>query len=160
MTNPRRVTSRTRSIIKTRSGRSVRNTSNGEDSSDATDGSGNYEVEDQNQARRGSRASSVESEETGDSTAVYDSTEDSVLGSLQQLRLDGADDVARGSRPAALSPAGVGQGVPVHSGAGAQIQLSGSVLLGAQSVVATIPPPDPPTIIRPRKPTQAVGAKK
>ena len=120
MTKSRPLTSRprTRSLI-TRSGRSVRNTSDGEDSSDATDGSRRYEVEDTSQARRGSRASSVESEEAGGSTDVYDSTEDSVLGSLQQLRLDGAADVARGSRPAALSPAGVaatgcGRACPAH----------------------------------------------
>ena len=159
MTKPRLVTSRTRSII-TRSGRSVRNTSSGEGSSDATDGSRSYEVEDRNQARRGSRASSVESEATGDSANVYDSATESVLGSLQQFRLDGAADVARGSRPAALPPASVGQEVPVHSGAGAQIPLSGSISMGNQSVAAASPPPDPPAIKRPRKPRHDVEAKK
>ncbi len=109
MTKPRRITSRTRSII-TRSGRSVRNTSDGEGLSDATEGSRSYEVEDRHQARRGSRASFVESEGTGDSANVYDSAAESVLGSLQQFRLDGAADVARGSRPAAMPPASVGHG--------------------------------------------------
>ena len=151
----RRNPSRTRSII-TRSGRSVRNTSSGEGSSDATDGSRSYEVEDHNQARRGSRASSVESEETGGSANVYDSATESVLGSLQQFRLDGAADVARGSRPAALPPASVGQEVPVQSGAGAQTQLS----MGNQSVAAAISPPDPPAIPRPRRPKHGVEAKK
>ncbi len=59
----------------------MRNTSDGEGSSDATDGSKSYEVEDRHQARRESRSSSVESEETGDSTNVYDSATESVLGS-------------------------------------------------------------------------------
>jgi hypothetical protein len=47
---------------------------------------GSYEVEDR-QARRGSRASSVESEETDDATAVYDSTDSSLLEPFQNLRL-------------------------------------------------------------------------
>ena len=89
-----------------RSAKSVRTTYKGEDLSDATDGSRSYEVEDRHQARRRSRASSVESEETGGSASVYDSTTESVLGSLQQFRLGGAADVARGSKPAAIDASG------------------------------------------------------
>ena len=150
----RRNPSRTRSII-TRSGRSVRNTADGEDSSGASDGSKSYQVED-NRARRGSRASSVESEATDDTNAVYDSTDDSLLQPFQQLRLQGVRVDADISRPAALSPAGVGQEVPVQSGAGAQTQLS----MGNQSVAAAISPPDPPAITRPRRPNHGVEAKK
>jgi len=150
---------RTRSSI-TRTARSVRNTAEGEDTSDATDGSRRYEVEDPSQARRGSRSSSVESEEAGGSTDVYDSAADSVLGDLlQKLRLDSAADVARGFRPAALSAAGVGQEVPVQSGAGAPIQLAGVDLMGDQFEAAAISPPGQPTVTRPRKPKHDVDKK-
>ena len=63
----------------------MRNTPAGEGSSDATDGSRSYVVEDR-QARRGSRASSVESEETDDATTVHDSTDNSLLEPFQNLQ--------------------------------------------------------------------------
>ena len=159
MTKPRPDKSRprTRSVI-SRTVRSVRNTAEGEDSSGASDGSKSYQVED-NRARRGSRASSVESEATDDTNAVYDSTDDSLLQPFQQLRLQGVSVGADISRPAALSPAGVGQEVPVQSGAGAQIQLSGPVLMGDSTVAAAIPPPSSPSVQRPRKPKRTVDTK-
>ena len=79
----------------------MRNTAEGEDSSGASDGSKSYQVED-NRARRGSRASSVESEATDDTNAVYDSTDDSLLQPFQQLRLQGVSVDADIYRPAAL----------------------------------------------------------
>ena len=159
MTKPRPDTSRprTRSVI-SRTVRSVRNTAEGEDSSGASDGSKSYQVED-NRARRGSRASSVESEATDDTNAVYDSTDDSLLQPFQQLRLQGVSVDADISRPAALSPAGVGQEVPVQSGAGAQRQLSGPVLMGDNTVAAAILPPSSPSVQCPRKPNRAVDTK-
>ncbi len=75
MTKSRTNTSRpqNRSVIR-RSATSVRTTSEGEDSSSAAEGTERYEVED-HQARRGSRASSVESEETDGASAMGDSTD-------------------------------------------------------------------------------------
>ena len=118
----------------------MRTTYKGEDSSDATDGSRSYEVEDR-QASRGSRASSVESEETDGTSAMGDSTDNSLLEPFRNLRLLGAGDVADNTRPANLSPARVGQEAPVLSGAGAPISLSGSVLLSDQSKAAALFPP-------------------
>jgi hypothetical protein len=130
----------------------VRNTNRGDDSASSSDGtSGSYEVED-HQASRGSRASSVESEETDGTSAMGDSTDNSLLEPFRNLRLLGAGDVADNTRPANLSPARVGQEAPVLSGAGAQISLSGSVSMSGQSVAAAIPPSGPPTVPRPRKP--------
>jgi hypothetical protein len=76
----------------------VRNTNRGDDSASASDGtSGNYEVEDR-QASRGSRASSVESEETDGTSAMGDSTDNSLLEPFRNLRLLGAGDVADNTR--------------------------------------------------------------
>ena len=137
---------RSRSVL-TRSAKSVRNTARGEDSSSATDGAERYQVEDP-QVRHGSRASSVESKETGDTSDVYDSTDNSLAEPFQNLRLRGAGAVADISRPGNRSPAGVGQGASDQSGAfGATIK--------AAAVVAPSAPP-----LRPRKHGTVPKAKK
>jgi hypothetical protein len=126
----------------------MRTTYEGEDSSDATDGSRSYEVEDR-QASRGSRASSVESEETDGTSALGDSTDNSLLDPFQDLRLLGAGAVADNTRPANHSPAGVGQGAPVQSG------VSMGDLTKAAAVVAPSGPP-----LHPRKHEPVPKAKK